>query len=200
MKFKIIALVVIVAFAAMATGCSTMKENKGVATGAGVGAAAGAAVGQAIGRSTTATVIGGLLGALAGGIIGYYFYDQRKDREETVKTFDYDPSKGDLIRVENISTSPQKVSPGESVNLKMDYAVLTPSGNSQTPVTEIREITHNGRTVGNPEVRVVRADGTYESNIPLQLPREADPGVYKVRMTVQTPRGSDSRETAFQVG
>ncbi len=200
MRLKAISILVIIAFAAMATGCSTVKEHKGAATGAGVGAAAGAAMGQIIGKSTTATVIGGLLGALAGGILGYYFYDERKDREETVKTFNYQPSEGDLIRVEKVNASPGKVSPGDRVDLQMNYAILTPSGSADTPITEIREITHNGKTVGNPEVRVTRKDGTYTSGIPLQLPKTADTGEYKVRMTVKTPNSSDSKETAFRVG
>jgi hypothetical protein len=87
---------------------------------------------------------------------------------------------------------------------KMEIAIQAESeierGKRFKASTGTLEITHNGRTVGNPEVRVARPDGTYESNIPLQLPKTADPGEYRVRMTVKTPKGSDSKETAFRVG
>lgn len=183
-----------------AFGCSTVSENRGAATGAGVGAATGAAAGAIFGRSTGAAVIGGLLGALAGGAIGHYGYDQKQNRQETAKTLNYQPSSGNMIKVENVDVSPANVAPGAEVNLGMNYAVLTPSGTAETPITETREITHNGKIVGNPEVRVTRPDGTYTSTLPLQLPANAEKGEYKVRMTVKGPAGSDSRETAFRVG
>ncbi len=176
-----------------------VKENPGAAVGAGAGAATGAIAGAVLGKSAGSAVIGGLLGALAGGAIGHYAYDRSKDREQTAKDLNFQPSDGNTIKVENVTASPQTVKPGSEVNLKTTYGLLTPS-EENSEVTEKWEITHNGRLVGNPEVRSRRADGTYNATMPLRLPENAKPGVYEVRSTVKTDVGSDSKSTRFRVG
>ncbi len=178
---------------------NTIKNNPGAAVGAGAGAATGAAAGAVIGKSAGAAVVGGLLGALAGGAIGHYVYDKRKDRQQTAQDLKFQPSKGNMIKVENASASPQTVKPGSEVNLNTTYGVLTRS-QSETPVTEKWEITHNGKVVGNPQIHVKRPDGTYEARLPLRLPENATPGLYNVRSTVKTASGSDTKTTQFRVG
>ncbi len=179
---------------------NAVKENPGAAVGGGAGAATGAAAGAVIGKSAGAAVVGGLLGALAGGAIGHYAYDKRKDRQQTAQDLNFQPSKGgNMIKVENASASPQTVKPGSEVNLITTYGLLTRS-QSETPVTETWEITHDGKVVGNPQVHVNRPDGTYQARIPLRLPENATPGVYNVRSTVKTASGSDTKTTQFRVG
>ncbi len=187
---------ILVVLVLLFTGCASMEQNPGTATGAGVGAAAGAAVGGAIGRSAGSAVLGGLLGGLAGGLIGHYYYDQKKNREDTQKT--YPTGGGELMKIENVAVSPKTVSPGDQVNLDMTYALLTPSGKG-TEVTETREILHNGTVVGNPQVRVQRADGTYTSDIPLKLPENAQKGDYTVKMSANSGQGSDTKVANFTV-
>ena len=41
----------------------------------------------------------------------------------------------------------------------MADAVLNPSAETKTSITEIRDITHNAELVGKPEVRVERGEG-----------------------------------------
>ncbi len=176
-----------------------VKDNPGAAVGAGAGAATGAAAGAVIGKSGKAAVVGGLLGALAGGAIGHYAYDRRKDRAQTAKDLNSQPSQGNKVKVEKVSASPQTVQPGGEVELDTTYGLLTRS-QKQTPVTENWEITHNGKVVGNPRVQVERADGTYDARIPLRLPQNAASGVYQVRSTVKTASGSDTKTTEFRVG
>ena len=177
------------------TACSSIKENPGAATGAGVGAVTGAALGKAVGKSTGSAVVGGLLGGLAGGAVGHYGYDQKKDRNATMVDH---PNQKSGVTVEKAEVSPKTVSPGAQVDLGMTYAVLTPGG-AGAEVTETREITHNGQLVGNPQVQIRRADGTYTSDIPLTLPQNADRGEYRVTMTAKSAQGSDTKETTFTV-
>jgi hypothetical protein len=178
-------------------GCGTaLEEHKGATVGAATGAVAGAIIG---GSSTKGAVIGGLLGALVGGAIGHYAYDQRKSREDTANTYNYESSQGTLIAIEKSGAKPATVRSGDTVDLQVTYAVLTPSAGDQVTVTEIREITHNGELVGRPEVMVDRAGGTYVSSVPLRLPSDADKGTYRVKATIQSARAKDSREFSFQV-
>ena len=99
----------------------------------------------------------------------------------------------------DIVASPKTVKPGDLVDLRMTYAVLNPSKNADTKITEIREITHNGELVGKPEVTVSRTDGTYNSTVPLRLPANAPKGEYKVKTTIQSANAKDTREMRFTV-
>jgi outer membrane lipoprotein SlyB len=200
MKQKLISSVVIIAFITLLSGCQSIpQEHKGAAVGAGAGAATGAVAGAVIGKGTKGAVIGALLGALVGGAIGHYAYDKQRTREETVQTYNYKESQGTILTIEEASSSPQTVHPGEVVEMKMTYAVLNPSPETQTNITEIREITHDGELVGKPEVRVERGDGTFTSTVPIRLPSGAKKGVYKVITTVQSETAKDTKEISFTV-
>ena len=196
---KLVSVVLSISLVVLLLGCETIpSEHRGAAVGAGVGAATGTAAGAALG-GTRSAVLGGLLGGLVGGVIGHYGYDQRRSRDETAQTYDYQPGQGTVLRIEDASAMPQTVRPGESVDLQMTYAVLTPTPEAESSITEIREITHNGAAVGNPQVTVARRDGTYTTTVPLRLPPNAERGAYTVRNIVQTQGVSDVRETSFTV-
>jgi len=201
MNTKIISIVLCIALVLPVFACETVtEERRGTAIGAGVGGATGAIAGAAIGDSTTSAVVGGLLGALVGGAIGYYAYDRERDQDETARLYDYEPAvEGRVLNIEEASAVPQTVRPGEEVDLRMTYAVLTPSPGEMSEITEIREIRHDGQLVGRPTVTVDRAGGTYTSSIPLRLPRDAEPGVYQVTETIESDFGRDTRETSFTV-
>jgi hypothetical protein len=198
-KTRAIAVVVCLTLVLPLGACESIpQEHKGAAVGAGAGAATGALAGALIG-DTKGAVIGGLLGALAGGAIGHYAYDQRQTGEETAKKYNYEGSEGKLLTLEEASAVPQTVRPGNAVDLKMTYAVLTPPPHSSTQITEVREITHNGQLVGKPEANVTRNDGTYTSTVPLQLPPDAKTGLYLVKATVKSGDAQDTLETSFTV-
>ena len=192
--------VLILFFTSLLSSCATIpEEHKGAATGAGIGAATGAVAGALLGKDTKSAVIGALAGALVGGAIGHYAYDQKKSREATQETYNYKPAYGTVLTLEEVSSVPKSVHPGETVELKMTYAILNPSPDMQTSLTEIRTITHNGTEVGRPEVRVTRADGTYTSSVPLHLPANAEKGTYVVTSQIQSDNAKDSREFTFTV-
>lgn len=200
MKQRLISSVVIITFITLLSGCQSIpQEHKGAATGAGVGAATGAVAGAVIGKSTKGAVIGALLGALVGGAIGHYAYDKKRTREETARTYNYKESHGKILTIEEASSSPQTAHPGDVVEMKMTYAVLNPSAEAKTSITEIREVTYSGELVGKPEIRVERGDGTYTSTVPIRLPSDAKKGVYKVRTIVQSENAKDTKEISFTV-
>jgi hypothetical protein len=122
-------------------------------------------------------VVGTLAGALLGGAIGHFGYDQERTREQTAKDYSYKESQGTVLRIENLKATPATVRPGETVDLKMTYAVLHDSPNTKVAVNEIREITFKGDLVGRPEVKVEHADGTYTTSVPLQVPPGAEGNV-----------------------
>lgn len=185
----------------LTVSCASIpQEHKGAATGAGVGAAAGATAGALLGSEgakTEMAVLGGLLGALAGGAIGHYAYDKKRSDEATSDRYNYEPSRGTMVRIEEADAVPDTVGPGETVDLRMTYALLGTGW--ETPVTETRKIRYGDQLYGKPQVNVKRNDGTYASNIPITLPDDAKKGRYSVIVSVKAGNVSDSRETSFTV-
>ena len=200
---RTVSLIIILTFLAGSLGCASIpEEHKGAATGAGIGAATGTVAGALLGSKgakTEMAIVGGLLGALAGGAIGHYAYDQKRTKEETAQKYNYKPSEGTLIRIEDVSVSPSVAKPGDKVDMKMTYAVLGVAANKELEIAEIREIRYQGELYGKPEIQVSRNDGTYSSSIPLTLPKDAKKGKYSVTMTVKGAAASDSKEVSFQV-
>lgn len=185
----------------LTVSCASIpQEHSGAATGAGVGAIAGATAGALLGSEgakTEMAVLGGLLGALAGGAIGHYAYDKKRSEESTSDRYNYEASRGTVVRIEEADAVPDSLRPGETVDLRMTYALLGTGLNAS--VKETREIRYGGQLFGKPEVNVTRNDGTYTSNIPITLPSDARKGRYTVIDTVQAGNVSDSRETSFYV-
>jgi hypothetical protein len=179
-----------------------MEEHKGATTGVAVGAATGALAGALIGGKgdrTEGAIIGGLIGAAVGGAVGHFAYDKRKDREETEKTYNYQPSAGTMVRLEGGQAVPATIAPGGTVNLEATFAVLSPNAGDQISITEVREVRFGGELVARPESTVKRAGGTYTSKVPLQLGPQAAKGTYKVLVTVSAGEAKDAREYYFTV-
>jgi hypothetical protein len=200
---KFISITVILTFLTGVFGCASLtEEHKGAATGAGIGAATGAVAGALLGAKgakTEMAILGGLVGALAGGAIGHYAYDQKRTKDETAKKYNYNSSQGNMIRIENLSVAPATAKPGDTVELKMTYALLGIGEGKEVNISEIREIRYEGEIFGKPQVNVSRADGTYVSSVPLTLPNDAKKGKYNIIATVQSPYASDSKEASFQI-
>jgi len=200
---KMISVIIILTFFASGLGCTTFgEEHKGATTGAGVGAATGAVAGALLGSKgakTEMAILGGLAGALAGGLIGHYAYDQKRTENETAQKYNYNASQGPLLRIEDVSVVPATAKPGDTVEMKMTYAMLGVGEGKEAALTETREVRYDGEMYGKPQVNVSRGDGTYVTSIPLTLPNDAKKGKYGVISTVQSPYASDSKEVSFQV-
>ena len=197
-------LAVALAFlSAVLSGCAgvdqTVRERPKTAIGAGTGVLGGAVVGGLIGGKRGA-VIGGLLGGLAGGAIGHYLDEQEKDFAQTSRAYRYSPREGVRLEIETVRANPGALSPGETVNINLTYAVLAPSADEQVPVKETREILVNGTLVGKTSIDISREGGTWKSTVPVTLPATATPGNYRVVASVESSGGvKDVEETFFRV-
>ncbi len=146
---KIVSLAAIAALSvSILSGCAAqnegLREHRGAAVGAGAGAVGGAVVGGLLGGRRGA-VAGGLLGALAGGLVGNYHDQQEKNLAETRRSHaEYNPARGTRLKIERVRTNPSAAAPGETVEIQLTYAVLTPGEDVLVPVRESREILFNG--------------------------------------------------------
>jgi outer membrane lipoprotein SlyB len=199
---RIASVVLLLAGVALLNGCETIeraiKDNPKTAVGAGAGGAGGAIIGGLAG-ATQGAVIGGLAGALAGGVIGNLLDRQERTRAATAETIAYSEEKGNVVRIEEVSLNPQSIRPGETVNVNVQYAIITRVGTEPVRVREIRNIYYKGELVGNPVVVVERPDGTYWSTLPIKLPASATPGRYEVEVGVEMNGTLDRWESRFTV-
>ena len=191
-------------FASILTGCAAqnggMREHKGAAVGAGTGAVGGAVVGGLLGGKRGA-VAGGLLGALAGGLLGNYYDEREKTLAETRRAHtEYDAAKGTRLKIERVQTNPSTAAPGDTVEIQLTYAVLTPREDMMVPVRESRAILFEGSKVGEASVDIEREGGTWRSVVPITLPGNARPGNYRVVASVESRGGGkDVEEITFRV-
>lgn len=188
--------------ASLVSGCAetgqAVRDNRKTAIGAGTGVVGGAVVGGLLGGKRGA-VIGGLLGGLTGGAIGHYLDEQEKDRDRTSREYGYGPAEGIRLKIESVRSNPAVLSPGETVNINLTYAVLTPAADRQVPVRETREILVNGASAGKTSIEISREGGTWKSTVPVTLPVNAAAGNYRVVATVEGGGGKDVSETFFKV-
>ena len=191
-------------FVSILPGCATqnggMREHKGAAVGAGTGAVGGAVVGGLLGGKRGA-VAGGLLGALAGGLLGNYYDEREKNLAETRRVHtEYDAAKGTRLKIEQVRTNPSAAAPGDTVEIQLTYAVLTPREDVMVPVRESRAILFEGSKVGEASVDIEREGGTWRSVVPITLPGNARPGNYRVVASVESRGGGkDVEEITFRV-
>jgi len=191
-------------FVSILSGCAAqnggMREHQGAVVGAGAGAVGGAVVGGLLGGKRGA-VAGGLLGGLAGGLLGNYHDEQEKSLAETRRTHtEYDAARGTRLKIERVRTSPPSVAPGDTVEIQLTYAVLTPREDVMVPVRESREILFEGIKVGEVSVDIEREGGTWRSVVPITLPGNARPGSYRVVASVESRAGGkDVGEITFRV-
>jgi hypothetical protein len=198
-------LALVVLFLSLLSGCAATDGNRkedhtGAIVGTGTGAAGGAVVGGVVGGKKGA-VFGGLLGALAGGLLGDYYDRKEKGLQETRQTHPDDSAmKGVRVRIETVRSTPSVADPGDTIEIRMKYAVLTPRDDMTVPVHESREILFEGNRVGEAVVDIEREGGTWRSVVPVTLPRDARPGSYRVVASVETRNGGkDVEEITFRV-
>jgi hypothetical protein len=193
-------VVLLVGGMALLNGCETIeravKDNPKTAVGAG---GAGGATVEGPAGAPQGAVIGGLTGVLTGGVIGNVLDRQERTRAATAETIAYSGEKGDIVRIEEVSLNPQSIRPGETVDLNVQYAILTLGGTEPVRVREIRHIYYQGDLVGNPVVQVERPNGTYWSTLPIKLPPSAAPGRYEVVVGVEMNGTLDRWESRFTV-
>jgi outer membrane lipoprotein SlyB len=195
-------VLVLVGSMAFLNGCESIeraiKNNPKTAVGAGAGGAGGALIGG-LASGGTGALVGGLAGVLAGGVIGHLLDRQERPRAATAEALAYTEEKGNVVRIEEVSLNPQSIRPGETVNVNVQYAIVSRGGTEPMRVREIRHIYYQGELVGNPVVDVQRQDGTYWSTLPIKLPESAAPGRYEVVIGVEMNGTLDRWESRFMV-
>jgi outer membrane lipoprotein SlyB len=198
----ILVLILLVGGTTLLNGCETIertiKGNPKPAAGAAAAGTGGTATGD-LASGGSGAIVGGLMGGLSGGVIGSHIDRQERTRAATAESLAYSEEKGNVVRIEETGLDPQAIRPGETINIYVQYAVITRRGTEPNRVREIRQIYFQGNLVGNPVVEIERGDGTYWSTLPITLPATATPGRYAVVVGVEVYGTLDRWESGFTI-
>jgi hypothetical protein len=208
---KIIAVALVLLLSVSFMGCTTPSGTYAPAKSAGAGAlggaAAGAALGSIIGAATGSPATGAWVGAASGAIVGgiggalyaRHMNQQMRNREVAAQQYNYSGSRGAVVDINEVRTSPSAVRPGQAVDIYTTYTILTPQ-DTPSQVTLYREIRRNGQIVGQPySVQASNQNGTYQDRVAFTVPRSAPPGQYLVNNRITSPYGSAERSAYFTV-
>lgn len=208
---KLLAIAMVLIFAATLAGCQTesgyydpgRSAGAGALGGAAGGAALGAIIGAATGSPATGAWVGAATGAIVGGVGGYLYAQHRNSQirsaQAAQQSYNYSPAQGSLVDVNRVYVNPSQVRPGGQVSLAMDYTILTPN-NVQVNSTLYREIRVGNSMLGQPyQTQVTNTNGTYSDQVNYGLPNNATPGTYTVVSRVTNQYGSAEKVAYFTV-
>lgn len=175
----------------------------GTLGGAAVGSALGSIIGAAVGHAGTGAWVGAAAGGLLGGVSGYLYAqhqnNQVRNAQAAQQAYNYNPSRGTVISIDQVTVSPQRVRAGSQLSMNTTYTILTPENQTNT-VTIFRDVTSGGRQVVQPyQVTASNPNGTFSDTASLTLPKDAPRGSYTVITRVMTDRGGDEKSTFFTV-
>ena len=124
-------------------------RNKCIAMYTAGGAAAGALVGALIGGSWKSAGVGALVGggfaflAAWGHCLSLYSTLQSQPvagYQQTARQVGYNPSQGDVVKIQSFSVAPTTIIPGQTITLGGSYYVMAPEGSKEMKVTETRYV------------------------------------------------------------
>ncbi len=172
------------AFVIVVSGCQTVP--RGAALGGALGAGTGAIIGNQSGHAGEGALIGGVVGAAAGAIASDIRARRTKTPEETAKAYDYQPTQGEMLKLENVSVLPSQIRRGDMVEASIQYALLgTPAGG--TAVRESRSLLQGGQVVAEIGTKsFTREDGTWVSVAQFKALDNLELGEVTVQQVIET--------------
>jgi hypothetical protein len=177
-------------------------EIDGTQTGALIGAAAGGALGTKLYKDEplVGAAIGAAAGALAGAVIGGYLDRRLKSAQDTAKTYQYEPSQGTVVQVEDVRMEPSVIRPGQKAKLVINYALLDSDPQPSVPVLETRQILSDGKSLKKigPMTRN-RNSGTYVTEQEVTFPKSIPVSMYTLNGTVEAGGRTSTKLASFRV-
>jgi hypothetical protein len=102
----------------------------------------------------------------------------------------YTPNRGNEVRIQSFSVTPNQIMPGGNLNLKSAYYVMSPDGQQQVKVVEKRTVHYfdpqenSWKELGSEETPVTAALGSRRSEGQTGMPTEVAEGRYRVTFKV----------------
>lgn len=175
-----------------------------------IGAIGGAALGLLLGGRKT-KLEGALIGAAAGGALAFAiaygkclstFSDLNSypvaGAQETAMRVGYNPSQGNITKIESFYIDPEGVAPGGKVRLSGSYYIMAPQETMEAKVTETRTVHYfvpsekQWKELGSVPQEVTSALGTRRAEGSFDMPLDVPEGDYKITLTIEANGKKDS--------
>jgi hypothetical protein len=161
--------------------------------GAGVGAAVGGAIGFAYAWGKCLSLYSTLKSQPAAG------YD------ETARRTKYNPSQGDVVKIERFNINPTSVPQGSAANLNGSYYVMAPEGAKEMKVVETRTVKYFDPKknefvdLGSVDQEITAAPGSRKADGKFDVPKDVPEGRYKIALKVSAAGKEDVVEREMYV-
>jgi hypothetical protein len=130
---------------------------------------------------------------------GQYRETNRLNREDAVAKYNYCPTGGCVLRLEEVAVRPNRARRGQTLTLSTSYTIITPE-QVGIPVTISREIFFQGRSLGKTKsMESSRLNGTWTHDIDFSLPADAPKGTYTLITKVITGYNQEEKSVEFTV-
>jgi hypothetical protein len=196
---KIISFLLCLSLMAFPISCAEMSDAQ---RGGVIGGVFGGIIGTIVGKDKPllGAAIGVAAGALAGAAIGHYLDKRQRNAQETAKAYDYKPSQGTLVQVEDVRMEPSIIKPGESSKLVIEFALLNQDPDQSIPVNETRQIWAQEKPLKEiGPVSKKRNSGTYITEQQVTFPKNLPEATYTFKGVVEAGESSSAKEAKFQI-
>ncbi|MCX5812159.1 MAG: hypothetical protein NT178_06395 [Proteobacteria bacterium] len=178
----------------------------------------GAAIGALVGGLVKGDWKGAGVGAAAGGAIGFAYawgkclslYSTLKsqpvaDYNTTAQRTKYNPSQGDVVKIEGFNINPTSVPQGGAANLNGSYYVMAPEGAKEMKVTETRTVKYFDPQkkefveLGQVDQEITAAPGSRKADGKFDVPKDVPEGRYRIAFKVSASGKEDVIEKEMLV-
>ncbi len=189
-------------------------RNRCIAMYTAGGALSGALVGALTGGGWKSAGVG----AAIGGGIGFAYawgkclslYSTLKSQQvagyaDAAKQTNYNPSQGNVTKIQGFSVAPDAVQPGTSVKLNGSYYVMAPQGAKEMKVTETRTVKYFDTSknqfvdLGQVEQEITAEPGIRKADGAFDIPKDVPEGRYKIGFKVASGGKEDTIEKDLTV-
>jgi hypothetical protein len=184
-------------------------RNKCIALYTVGGAAAGALIGGLIGGSWQSAGVGSLVGGGFGFLVAWghclSLYSTLQSQpaagyQQTARQVGYNPSQGNVTKVQSFNVTPGTVAPGNTVNLGGSYYVMAPEGAKEAKVTETRYVKYfdpaknEWTQLGEVDQEITAAPGSRKADGKFDIPKDVPEGKYRMGFKVASGGKEDAVE------
>lgn len=192
-------------------------RNKCIAMYTAGGAAAGALAGALIGGDWKAAGIGALVGGGFGFLVAWghclSLYSTLQSTpvagyQQTAQQVGYNPSQGNVTKIQGFNVTPGSITPGKTVNLGGSYYVMAPQGSKEMKVTETRYVKffdtskNEWTNLGAVDQEITAAPGLRKADGKFDIPKDVPEGKYRIGFKVASAGKEDvvERDLAVKKG
>ena len=189
-------------------------RNKCIAMYTAGGAAAGALAGALIGGDWKAAGIGALVGGGFGFLVAWGYclslYSTLQSTpvagyQQTAQQVGYNPSQGNVTKIQGFNVTPGSITPGKTVNLGGSYYVMAPQGSKEMKVTETRYVKffdtskNEWTNLGAVDQEITAAPGLRKADGKFDIPKDVPEGKYRIGFKVASAGKEDVVERDLTV-